>query len=66
MQVLSAIDLPSGGPSVRLGVHTLTTREGQYKYYGYDGTRVSRIYFNIFEKTHYLINTLYVPGTHQI
>ena len=63
MQVLSAIDLSSGGPSVRLGVHTLTTREGQYKY---DGTRVSRIYFNIFEKTHYLINTLYAPGTHQI
>jgi len=46
--------LPSGGSSVKSGVHTLTYRQGKTE----EGQSPD-IFFIIFEKTQYLMNTLY-------
>ena len=45
--------LPSSGPSIRFGVHTLMPRENRDR-------PEFEIYLKIFEKTQYLINTLYL------
>ena len=45
--------LPSSGPSIKSGVHKLTPRENRER-------PESEIYSKIFEKTQYLMNTLYV------
>ena len=51
---LSVIDLPSRGPSLKFGVHTLTTRESQYKNWWTQGPKYI---LKIFK---YLRNTLHL------
>ena len=49
--------LPSSSPSIKSGVHPLTPRENRER-------SGSEIYLKIFEKTQYLINTLYYYFSH--